>query len=96
MLKIAKKYIFVPEICERGRMGNRRACTWLRSHGVDSPIRLQKNKYFGFRRQKVEKLLAEQEALHACRVAELKNAPDNERTRLAVPSFGPSAKHDGI
>jgi transposase len=79
---IAKDYIFVPEICERGGGHGRRMCRWLRDRGVEPKIQLQDNRDFGFRRREVERHLTEQAAVHARRIAELAKAPDNERTRL--------------
>lgn len=101
VLKISQEYMFVPEICERGRAHARRMCRWLRGQGIKPPIALRQGKDFGFWRREVEKPLAELEALHVRRVAELKLAPDNERTRLirAVEAGTPihaAAKKAGI
>lgn len=65
--KLAQEYVFVPEICERARMGSRRACVWLRKHGIDQVIELKMGKYFGFRRPPVEKVLTKKEAQYAPR-----------------------------
>lgn len=79
---IARDYIFVPEICQRSGAHAGAVCRLLRERGFEQPINLQGNKGFGFRRQEVEKFLVEQEGLHTQRLAELEQAPDNERTRL--------------
>lgn len=82
VLKIAKKYIFVPEIRDRAGMTSRGVAIWLRKLGTETPIKLQENKDFGYYRSEIENLLAAQEKENARRSAELKAAPDNPRTRV--------------
>jgi transposase len=79
---IARTYIFVPEVMNRGDMQARRACGWLKSHGIEPAFSLQENRDFAFWRKDVEPLLARQVADEAHRAAALPAEADDLRTRL--------------
>jgi transposase len=79
---IARTYIFVPEVMDRADMKARRACGWLKSHGIKPAFSLQDNRDFAFLRKEVEPLLANQAASDVQRVAALPAETGDLRTRL--------------
>jgi hypothetical protein len=56
--RIAKRYIFVPEISRLSGITQRKVRSWLRNQKVHEAFTLQKNRQFVFLREKVEPLIS--------------------------------------
>jgi hypothetical protein len=67
---------------DRAGMTSRGVPVWLRKLGIKPPIKLQKNKDFGFYRTEIEELLSAQKRTNARRFAKFDAVPDNPRTRV--------------